>query len=50
MLTLDTGESRPWIGQQASFSGTVPSGKKSAGTFLIIKVKIRIVIELISCI
>jgi hypothetical protein len=50
MLTLDTGDSRPSIGQQTSFSGTVPFGKKSASTFLIIKVKICMVIELISCV
>jgi hypothetical protein len=50
MLTLDTGDSRPLIGQQTSFSGTVPFDKKSSNTFLIIKVKIGIVIEFISCI
>jgi hypothetical protein len=50
MLSLDTGDSRPLIGQQTSFPDTVPFGKKSASTFLIIKVEACIDSKLISCI
>jgi hypothetical protein len=33
MLTLDIGDSRPLIGQQTLFSGTVPFGKKVPAHF-----------------